>query len=177
MTGRERAARTRTSTALRRIAVLSGERRAIIIRSARRDVCARSMPPAPFLWRGTGGTRTHEGAGRTARALCASRTARTPRAIRSDAAVALTAYRRKYTTFRISDVENVKIARWADPTLCHTVLANPHKRWQRHRRQAEIPAVSSRFRASFTAKTSRSASGRAAKAIALVASCAATPTA
>ena len=54
--GRERAARTRTSTALRRIAVLSGERRAIIIRSARRDVCARSMPPAPFLWRGTGGT-------------------------------------------------------------------------------------------------------------------------
>jgi hypothetical protein len=53
--------------------------------------------------------------GRTARALCASRTARTPRAIRSDAAVALTADRRKYTTFRISDVENVKIARWADP--------------------------------------------------------------
>jgi hypothetical protein len=31
----------------------------------------------------------------------------------------------------------------------------------------EIPAISSRFRASFTAKTSRSASGRAAKAIAL----------
>ena len=41
--GRERAARTRTSTALRRIAVLSGERRAIIIRSARRDVCARRV--------------------------------------------------------------------------------------------------------------------------------------
>ena len=47
MTGRERAARTRTSTALRRIAVLSGERRAIIIRSARRDVCARVCRPLP----------------------------------------------------------------------------------------------------------------------------------
>lgn len=52
MTGRERAARTRTSTALRRIAVLSGERRAIIIRSARRDVCARVLPPAPFPTKG-----------------------------------------------------------------------------------------------------------------------------
>ena len=57
MTGRERAARTRTSTALRRIAVLSGERRAIIIRSARRDVCARVLPPAPSPKVGKAGVR------------------------------------------------------------------------------------------------------------------------
>jgi hypothetical protein len=49
MMGRERAARTRTSTALRRGGLRScPERRAVIIRSARRDVCARVMPPAPF---------------------------------------------------------------------------------------------------------------------------------
>ena len=76
--GRERAARTRTSTALRRIAVLSGERRAIIIRSARRDVCARSMPPAPFLWRGTGGTRTHEALLGEPHAPCVRRGLREP---------------------------------------------------------------------------------------------------
>jgi hypothetical protein len=76
----------------------------------------------------------------------------------------------------MSDVGNVKIERLAEQpsatlsSQTRTTLATPQT-------TGEIPAVSSRFRASFTAKTSHSASGRAAKAIALVASCAATPTA
>jgi hypothetical protein len=67
----------------------------------------------------------------------------------------------------MSDVGNVKIALAEQPSAIlssqtRTTLATPQT-------TGEIPAVSSRFRASFTAKTSRSASGRAAKAIALVA--------
>jgi hypothetical protein len=39
----------------------------------------------------------------------------------------------------MSDVGNVKIARWRTP-LRHTIIANPHKRWPRHRRQAKFPS-------------------------------------
>jgi hypothetical protein len=99
MTGRERAARTRTSTALRRIAVfLSGATRHHYTVGEAGCLCAQACRPPPSCGGGRAALGRHEAPGGTARALRASRTART---VRSDAAIALTADRRKYTRWSV----------------------------------------------------------------------------